>query len=75
MDFRHLTAVETRLHLLESVLDKIFPNGDMQDISRELLVGDSAESLMSTNREYDSQYDDSNLPSNELLFDDFLDMN
>ncbi|KAE8153932.1 hypothetical protein BDV25DRAFT_167962 [Aspergillus avenaceus] len=66
----HLTAVETRLHLLESVLGKIFPSGEMQNISRELLAGDSPENLISTNRDHDPLSADNCLPSDGLSFDD-----
>ncbi|KAL5344004.1 fungal-specific transcription factor domain-containing protein [Aspergillus crustosus] len=34
----HLTAVETRLHVLESALGKLFPGGDMQPLATDLLL-------------------------------------
>ncbi|KAJ5356905.1 hypothetical protein N7517_011514 [Penicillium concentricum] len=36
--FRHLTAVENRLHLLESTLRRLFPTGEMDAITRTLLT-------------------------------------
>ncbi|KAJ5819741.1 hypothetical protein N7474_005332 [Penicillium riverlandense] len=34
---RHLTAVETRLQMLETAIGKLFPSGEMDDITRALL--------------------------------------
>ena len=63
---RHLTAVENRLNLLESVLGRIFPSGEMQDISRDLLTGPWPGNSISTNT------GDEFLSSDTLMFDDFL---
>ncbi|KAL4733044.1 fungal-specific transcription factor domain-containing protein [Aspergillus similis] len=37
--YRHLTAVETRLNLLEAALAKLFPAGDIVALAQDLLLG------------------------------------
>lgn len=36
--YRHLTAVESRLQLLESALGRLFPSGELEAITRALLI-------------------------------------
>lgn len=66
MACRHLTAVESRLHLLESVLQRLFPSGEMQDITRELLMEDSPGNPAPTNKDYGWVSAEGNMPSNFL---------
>ncbi|PKY04958.1 hypothetical protein P168DRAFT_304064 [Aspergillus campestris IBT 28561] len=37
----HLTAVETRLHVLETALRRLFPGGDMESLTQNLLLDET----------------------------------
>ncbi|PLB53444.1 hypothetical protein P170DRAFT_376303 [Aspergillus steynii IBT 23096] len=66
----HLTAVENRLHLLEAALGGLFPDGEMQEISRELLLEESPGDRMSSNADNEWISADNTLSYDPLVFDD-----
>lgn len=69
---RHLTAVENRLQSLESVLGRLFATGEMEAITRALLINDDPTDNGASNDSNRQVAVNDPFPSDPAILDDIL---